>query len=32
MNKRIETFVPLNLQRRQSQLVNTAQPEHDPGG
>ncbi|MBM4200888.1 MAG: hypothetical protein FJ189_06335 [Gammaproteobacteria bacterium] len=26
MNKRNETFVPLRLKRRQSQLVNTAQP------
>jgi len=31
MNKRNETFVPLRLKRRQSQLVNTAQPAHDPG-
>lgn len=31
MNKRNETFVPLRLRRRQSQLVNTAQPAHDPG-
>ena len=26
-----QTFVPLRLRRRQSQLVNTAQPAHDPG-
>jgi len=26
-----ETVVPLRLRRRQSQLVNTAQPAHDPG-
>jgi len=26
-----QTFVPLRLSRRQSQLVNTAQPAHDPG-
>ena len=31
MNKRNETFVPLRLRRRQSQLVNMAQPAHDPG-
>lgn len=26
-----QTFVPLRLRRRQSQLVNAAQPAHDPG-
>ena len=26
-----QTFVPLRLRRRQSQLVNTAQAAHDPG-
>ena len=26
-----QTFAPMRLKRRQSQLVNTAQPEHDPG-
>jgi len=31
MNTRNETFVPLRLRRRQSQLVNTSQPAHDPG-
>ena len=31
MNKQLETFVPMRLKRRQSRLVNTETPAHDPG-
>ena len=31
MNKQLETFVPMRLKRRQSRLVDTETPTHDPG-